>query len=269
VNNLSADQFKAIVDTIFGYSQSTTISSYFFVIEVLLILILMLWMEYSKSKKSGKKEFDIFSCFMQTIISSIFAIIILLIFGKETIVALLFSTAFGFIVGVFVYNNYLMRGIGSGGSSPTIILPETKDKPPDPISINIYNKDQDPKTCKIDPAGDDCDCDEREKEKQKEISRNLNPDNIDLLSILFHYEYISKNQRDKLIEQCIFEDPKDLVDKLLTIYCLTQDELNEARVIMNLSKLRNRMVTRQEAINYILLKQRKLGGDGHEESVHQ
>jgi len=92
---------------------------------------------------------------------------------------------------------------------------------------------------------------------------------LNIIMILEMYGYISKNQKFKMITQSLFETPDEQVEKLLEMYVLNKDELDEARAILNLIRLNNRLVTKEEALQYILKfkeKQRKKGEDDDAES---
>jgi len=70
--------------------------------------------------------------------------------------------------------------------------------------------------------------------------------------ILEMYGYISPNQKFKMITQSLFETPDEQVEKLLEMYVLNKDELDEARAILNLIKLNNRLISKEEALHCIM-----------------
>lgn len=114
--------------------------------------------------------------------------------------------------------------------------------------------------------------DEKNEEKvieDKDISVSANPDvnfynpsiqlkegmTIDRLSIcdiLEIYGYISPNQIYKMISSSIFETPDEQINKLLEMTALEKDELKEAKAIFNLIRLKKRLVTKEEALNYLI-----------------
>jgi hypothetical protein len=86
----------------------------------------------------------------------------------------------------------------------------------------------------------------------------IDKENYDILDLLFAYEYISELQYKRVIQDSIFELPEDMVQKLLKMPVITENELKEARVIMNLMKLEGREITREEALRYIVTRGEKV-----------
>jgi len=75
---------------------------------------------------------------------------------------------------------------------------------------------------------------------------------LNIIMILEMYGYISPNQKFKMITQSLFETPEEQIDKLLKMYALEDYELEEAKAILNLIRLNNRLVTKEEALHCIL-----------------
>jgi len=75
---------------------------------------------------------------------------------------------------------------------------------------------------------------------------------LNIIMILEMYGYISPNQKFKMITQSLFETPDEQVEKLLEMYVLNKDELDEARAILNLIKLNNRLISKEEALHCIM-----------------
>lgn len=84
--------------------------------------------------------------------------------------------------------------------------------------------------------------------------------NFNILDVLFIYDYISDYQRRKVIQSLICESTDKMADKLLSIPTITEEELDEARAILNLIGLEGRIVTKEEAI-ICLLKNKKGEGE--------
>lgn len=116
------------------------------------------------------------------------------------------------------------------------------------------------------PVGDDKKSKDEEIDKDIEIDdystdpnlttipealKNVHYKNIDIITVLDQYGYISTNQRYKLVLESLYETPDQMVNKLLTMSAITQLELNEARAILNLMDLRKRVVTKEEAQKFI------------------
>lgn len=91
--------------------------------------------------------------------------------------------------------------------------------------------------------------------------------NYDIMDLLVLYDYISKNQRDKVLVENLFVHPDKTAEKLLTKYALTQEELNEVRAILNLSKMKGYLVSKEEAINYIKELRRKEEEDANRKYI--
>jgi len=88
-----------------------------------------------------------------------------------------------------------------------------------------------------------------------EIPEGYTVKTLDLVTILELYGYISPNQKYKMISSSIFDLPEEQIPKLLNMYVLTEEELKEAKVILNLIKLKGKLVTKQEALKYIFEKE--------------
>lgn len=169
---------------------------------------------------------------METSIGIVVGSLILLIFKGNGVVV--FSSIVGAFFGSFIYNKFLTKAEGSTAPSPN------------PININIVNGEQTP-----DP--------ERDLTGDRINLEHLdNPDVNNIIDILILYNYISPNHRKKLYEESIFMiDPDDEVRKLLQMTILTADELHEAYAIKNLIKLRGRLVTKEEAVKWIINQQNR------------
>lgn len=97
-------------------------------------------------------------------------------------------------------------------------------------------------------------------DKMSKLGKNTN---FNILDVLFIYDYISDYQRRKVIQSLICESTDKMADKLLTIPTITEEELNEARAILNLIGLEGRIVTKEEAI-MCLLKNKKGEGENND-----
>lgn len=83
----------------------------------------------------------------------------------------------------------------------------------------------------------------------------------DILDILYAYGYISEGHYKRVIEESIFEtDADEIVDRLLKMPVVTNEQVKEARVIMNLIRLYGRVVSREEAVRYMIEHEDKLKG---------
>ena len=97
--------------------------------------------------------------------------------------------------------------------------------------------------------------------KTGDIPHKLNKlgkdNNFNIIDVLFIYDYISDYQRRKIIQSLICENTENMANKLLTTYTITQDELKEAKAILNLISLEGRLVTKEEAILCLLKNKRE------------
>jgi len=84
------------------------------------------------------------------------------------------------------------------------------------------------------------------------MPENTSYNQLNIVMILEMYGYISPNQKFKMITQSLFETPDEQVEKLLEMYVLDEKELKEARAILNLIKLNNRLISKEEALHCIL-----------------
>lgn len=75
---------------------------------------------------------------------------------------------------------------------------------------------------------------------------------FDLLDILYIYDYITDYQRRKVIQNLIYDDIDDMIRFLNTHPTVSDEELMEARAILNLIELNGKIVTKQEATFYLL-----------------
>lgn len=83
---------------------------------------------------------------------------------------------------------------------------------------------------------------------------------LNIIMILEMYGYISPNHKFKMITQSLFETPDDQVNKLLAMYVLDEKELKEAKAILNLIKLNNKLITKEEALQCISDVESKMNG---------
>lgn len=84
------------------------------------------------------------------------------------------------------------------------------------------------------------------------LPSNVSILNLDLISILEMYGYISENQKFKTITQSFFEDSDEQIKRLLKMHALEEFELKEAHAILNLIKLKKKIVTKEEALKCIM-----------------
>jgi hypothetical protein len=103
---------------------------------------------------------------------------------------------------------------------------------------------------------------DRNENKNDDIPYKINKlgkdNNFNIIDVLFIYDYISDYQRRKIIQSLICENTDNMACKLLETYTITEEELKEAKAILNLIGLEGRLVTKEEAI-MCLIKNKKEG----------
>jgi hypothetical protein len=63
-----------------------------------------------------------------------------------------------------------------------------------------------------------------------------------------------------MISSSIFETPDEQVKKLLDMAALEESELKEATAILNLIRLKKRLVSKEEVLKYIIENEKEEGG---------
>lgn len=186
-----------------------------------LIILIVILKEKIVSIK-GAKDFDYLEVIFEIILGVLIGGIIVLIFNKME--AVFFSASLSPFVAEFIFNKYNSKVVSSKVGSE---------------NHNVVNINMEGKTI------DD------EVKDLSEFKNKYDPNNI--IDILTVYNYIGANHRRKLYESAIFApDPEDAVKELLDMKVLTEEELSEAYAIKNLIKLKGRMVTRDEALMWII-----------------
>lgn len=92
------------------------------------------------------------------------------------------------------------------------------------------------------------------KFKMKKLGKTSN---FNLIDILYIYDYISDYQRRKVIQTLIYEDPNGMVTYLQDHPAVSDEELKEAKAILNLITLQGRVLTKEEALLHIVDLQEK------------
>ena len=188
---------------------------------VFIVFIVSIMKEANDLKKGLDKDFNLVESFMHTIIGGTLGCCLLYLMGG---VSFPFSTAIGCIAGIVVYDKYIV----SVGNQQVV------------IKIDNEHHDEVRKPAKDIP------------EEHADFSGLDKDGNYDILDTLFAYGYISKNHYQKILRQSLFETPDEMAKKLLEMRVLTDCELQEARAIMNLNRLENRHITKEEALKYLI-----------------
>lgn len=76
--------------------------------------------------------------------------------------------------------------------------------------------------------------------------------NFNIIDILYIYDYITAYQRRKLLQTMISSDMDDMLNYLTERPVISQEELKEAKAIQNLIEFENRLVTKEEAVSYLI-----------------
>lgn len=88
-----------------------------------------------------------------------------------------------------------------------------------------------------------------------------------ILEVLLHYGYISPLQKEYVETENIFESPDEMAKRFLTMTVLTEEQLKEAKAIMNIIRMEHKILTKQDAL--LLISQMKERSDKDEESGDQ
>jgi hypothetical protein len=113
--------------------------------------------------------------------------------------------------------------------------------------------------------------DEKYKEEIQELFSKLpinfnysTLNNPTILEILLLYGYISQNHKDIAELNNIFDTPDEIAEHLKTMYVITDEQLKEARGIMNIVRRKGRLISREEAAK--ILSMHKLPSDDKKEN---
>ena len=225
--------------------------------QTILILVNLYGSKNKKIKSSEIKEFRksvFFYNFYYFLISiGINSILILLIKSANSVI---FSPIMSFVLSKYITDNIFKLKINElkGNSSKKEDSKKEDEKVPEKnsnnsntvnndININIVNNNNNEDEIILpyfNPNTHDI-----------KIPEGYTIKTLDLVTILELYGYISPNQKYKMISSSIFDLPEDQIPKLLDMYVLTEEELKEAKVILNLIKLKGKLVTKEEALKYI------------------
>jgi uncharacterized protein with ATP-grasp and redox domains len=99
------------------------------------------------------------------------------------------------------------------------------------------------------------------------IKRLGKDSNFNIVDILYIYDYITEYQRRKLIQNLITENLDTMISYLLSQPIINDEELKEARAIQNLIEFENRLVTKDEAVSYLIQKHDEERESHNEESA--
>lgn len=234
---------------------------HWFVVTVILIFlyyVIVTIIENYKDKSNLKKS--LLLNLRSFLMSSAISVLFILVFGINGVII---GPVFGICLSIYINNKYLS---GNKDDKEKDKKDDTKkesadDKQDRGINISIVNNN-----------------DDHDHNGEHDIINYFNPDvtlpegvninNLDLNMILELYGYISPNQKYKMITSSIFETPDEQINKLLSMYALEAEELKEAKVIFNLIRLKKRLVSKEEALKYIMEteKKSKEGGSDNGES---
>lgn len=166
---------------------------------------------------------------IQVVVGGVIGCGILYFFGQNSFLP---ATGIGVVLAIYILDKYMMNP----NFVDKVKLPSKVNESGNP-SKEIPNESK-PKFEKINKDG-----------------------NYDILDTLYAYGYISENHYKKVIEDSIFESPDEMVEKLTRMPVITKCDIKEARAIMNLMRLRDREITREEAVKYIIKHDYNQGGN--------
>lgn len=85
--------------------------------------------------------------------------------------------------------------------------------------------------------------------KMTKLGKN---NNFNLIDILYLYDYITDYQRRKVIQDLIYDDTDGMIEYLNTNPAVSDEELREAKAILNLINLQGKVLTKEEALLHIV-----------------
>lgn len=227
--------FSDIID--FFNSFSTTIedkdltgTTYLIAIIVNLILGILFFLFRDLSRKENGKKINIFNIIILSGINFAIGCIILLICGINSI---LFAPIIGFISSIYIEKKLLKEKSSNNNNEAS----STENN----INVTVNNNLNDNE--RLVPNF---------YNPKVELPEGMTINDLDIVKILELYGYISSNQKFKMIKNSLFETTDEQIEKLLTMCVLEDKEYKEAKAILNLIKLNNRIVSKEEALKFIL-----------------
>lgn len=83
-----------------------------------------------------------------------------------------------------------------------------------------------------------------------------------ILEVLLYYGYISPLHKEFIESENIFNTPDEMAEKFLTMSVLTEEQLSEAKAIMNVIRREGKILTRQDALLIVAkLEERRIQND--------
>lgn len=214
------------------------------IVNLVIVLLFFFISELNVAKSLGKVNYP--QCLLMSIIGSVFGSVLLIFLGKE---AILFSHIVGCLIALFVYKK--IGGKLLGNKSPDDEDDEDEDKD-DNKKDSDTNSNKNSQAINITINNDSDGVTNTGGGVNKMSINNEIPNNLDIITILENYGYISANQKYKMISSSLFETPDEMVEKLLEMVVLEPRELKEAKAILNLIRMERRLVTKEEALKFII-----------------
>lgn len=192
----------------------------------LIIGIILFSIREINNKKEHNKKVNIITIITMSLINFAVGCIILLITGINSI---LFAPIIGYISALYIEKKLLnkINSTSSNENNINVTVNNNLNNENNNLVPNFYN----PKV---------------------ELPEGMTINDLDIIKILELYGYISQNQRFKMVKNSLFETSDEQIQKLLTMYALDEKEYKEAKAILNLIKLNNRIVSKEEVIKFIL-----------------
>lgn len=223
----------------------SAITSIFFLLKWLLTAKRECRKRFSKKKKVSKSDRrDVYnelftSYFLEFFISCGIAYIFVVILKFNGI---FIGPTLGILISYFIENKVIGKDdIARTRIRDSVCLDDTKDE----NSIENDNKEKEAVHIDANP-------DVNFYNPSVWLKEGMTVDRLSICDILEIYGYISPNQIYKMISSSIFETPDEQINRLLEMTALEPDELKEARAIFNLIRLKKRLVTKDEALNYLI-----------------
>jgi len=225
---------NSFIDLLVGNFKGEKIPFVYYMILLIPMLTFFGFKEFAVKKgyfKENKKS--IFLNFIIEIILSLGISIISLVLFENLLISIIFG---------IIFTLYLLPKLSSKSKKK-----DTKEEKSPAIENNVnvvINNNSEEK--------EDCLLPEFYDPNNLELPDNITSFNqLNIIMILEMYGYISPNQKFKMITQSLFETPDEQVEKLLKMYVLDKEELDEARAILNLIRLNDRLISKEEALHCI------------------
>lgn len=100
-------------------------------------------------------------------------------------------------------------------------------------------------------------------DKIKKIGKK-HANELNILDVLYIYDYITDYQRRRVMQDLIYENIDNMAEYLTERPAVTDEELKEARAILNIITINDKFITKEEAMLYLV----KLNNEKDDVNLH-